>query len=104
MPYRLAEGTQLNVDANANTVTASIDMNFARDLAFQVIANSGSHSNHVVKLQVSMDDSNWFTTSQSITGVGITPTSFMNLARYARLKVTTAEGAPSTVDLTLQAK
>ena len=98
------EGTQLNIDANANTVTQSIDMSSAKDISFQVIANTGTHATHVVKLQVSMDDSNWFTTSLSVTGTGITSSSFFNIARFARLKVTTVEGAASTVDLTMQAK
>ena len=91
------EGTQLGIDANANTVTQSLDMRNARDVVFQVIANSGTHATHVVTLQVSMDDTNWFTTSFSLTGVGITSTSFLNLAKFARLKVTTVEGAVASV-------
>lgn len=98
------EGTQLNIDANANTVSQALDISRARDISFQVIANSGTHATHVVKLEVSMDKTNWFTTSLSITGTGITTTSFFSLTKFARLKVTTVEGAASTVDLTMQAK
>ncbi len=110
MPYNpsqgstFVDGTQLGIDANANTVTQSLDMSRARDVSFQVIANTGTHATHVVTLQVSMDDTNWFTTSLSVTGTGVTSSSFFNVAKFARLKVTTVEGAASTVDLTMQAK
>ena len=99
-----AEGTQLSIDANASTVTQALDMAKAKDVSFQVIANSGAHANHVLTLQVSMDETNWFTTSLKVTGTGVTTSSFFNIARFARLKVTTLEGAASTVDVTIQAK
>ena len=99
-----AESIELNVDANANTVTPSLDMSNARDVIFQVIGNAGLHTTHVVKLQVSLDDVNWRTTVLSVTGEGISDGSSLNIAKFARLKVTTVEGAASTVDLTMQAK
>jgi len=90
-------------DADATTVSASLEIKENYNLCFDVLANTGTHSTHVVTLQISSDDSTWTDTAHIITGVGIKD-NVQTAARYVRLKVTTNEGAASTVDWHIQAK
>jgi len=110
MPYNptpsstFIEDIQTNVDANANTTTSSMDIRNASFLRFQVAAKTGTHTTHVIALEVSMDGTIWNTTEVNVTGTGMSNTSSRNVARYVRFKVSTVEGAASTVDLILQGK
>ncbi len=66
-------------------------------------ANTGGNTTHIVTLQCSLDDTNWNNTAATVTGVGLQDNTQVS-ARYVRLKVTTAEGSASTVDVIIQAK
>lgn len=96
---------QLNTEVNADTssTTTSIEMGDASLAALYVVANTGTHATHVTTLQVSPDGTNWFDTSHTITGVGNLHN--ISCAAYEiRAKVTTHEGATSTVDITVLIK
>ena len=92
------------VDSNDDTaVTASLDIATQRHLCLDVVAASGTHGTEVVTLQFSVDDSVWQASAITQAGAGFTDDITIN-ARYVRVKVTTAEGGASTVDITIQAK
>ena len=60
-----------------------------------VCGDSGSHSSHVVTLQVSPNGTDWFDTNDTVTGTGFVKQDLI-VATEIRAKVTTAEGATST--------
>ena len=94
---------QIGINANATTLSPSIDTRGALNFAAQVIANTGTSATHVVTVQTSPDDTNW--TDSSVTVAQATVNDNNTTAfRYIRLKVTTNEGGPSTVDWYLNAK
>jgi len=88
---------------NTSSVTETFDISENDFLSWQVLAKSGSHSSHILTLQCSFDDVNWQNTSSTITGVGFKNNVQMT-TKYMRVKVTTAEGSASTVDVIIQAK
>lgn len=94
--------TGLNADSTA-TVSSSLDIGGAKTVFFSVAANTGTHASHIVTLQCSADGSSWSDTSSTLTGVGAVD-NISIAARHVRLKVTTAEGASSTIDIVIQAK
>ncbi|MBL4820131.1 MAG: hypothetical protein JKY98_03935 [Gammaproteobacteria bacterium] len=88
------------LDSDASSVSTALVMEGAKLAAFFVVANTGTHATHVITMQVSPDGTNWFDTSHTITGVG----NLHNIgcaAEQIRCKVTTLEGATSTVDITI---
>ena len=91
------------VDANATTTTVSLHVDDNKKVAFHVVAATGSHATHVITLQCSLDDSNWFDTSSTITGLGVVNNVDI-ITHFVRLKVTTNEGSASTVNIIIQAK
>lgn len=100
----VAELAQTGLNANATTLSNSLDIGNAALVIFQVLANSGSHSTHVLTLQCSVDDTNWNDVSgATLTGVGVNG-EITVASQYVRLKVTTNEGGASTVDIIIQAK
>lgn len=88
------------VNANASSTTTPLTMGDAKLLGFYVVANSGTHASHRAMLQISPDGVNWFDTTHVVTGVG-------NLhdigcaTEEVRIKISTLEGAASTVDITI---
>ena len=95
--------SETGIDANAATVSPSIDMREAFNFAAQVIASTGTSATHIVTVQTSPDDTNW--TDSSVTLAQATINDKNTTAfRYIRLKVTTLEGGASTVDWYLNAK
>jgi len=98
-----AEQKDTGVDANATTTTTVLHVEDNTKIAFHVVAASGAHTTHVITLQCSLDNSNWFDTSSTITGVGLLE-NIDTTCHFARLKVTTNEGGASTVDTIIQAK
>lgn len=96
--------SESGLDANStSTVTDAFDISNNNFVAWQVLANTGVHNTHIIKLQGSIDKINWATTSSSITGIGIND-NVQITARYIRFKVTTAEGATSTVNILAHSK
>jgi len=98
--------TQHTLAADANdtaTVTTSIDLELCREVFFTVEADTGTSTTHVVTLQMSADNSNWHDhASAAVTGLGFASGTVG--ARWCRLKVTTAQGAASTVNLRVNAR
>lgn len=97
---------QATTGINANstiTVTTGLDIKENQYISWQVIANTGANTTHVITLQCSLDNSTWQNTASTVTGVGIED-NIQVTARYVRLKVTTAEGGASTVNVLLNAK
>ena len=67
----LVELSETGIDANAATTTASLDLGHAKTVCFHVVANTGTHATHVISLQVSLDNVNWTTTGQTVSGAGL---------------------------------
>jgi len=104
MATKFSENTQTGLDANStSTVSSSLDIAENNWVCYTILANTGTHATHVITLQCSPDDTNWYNTASTITGVGIIDNVQIG-ARYVRLKVTTAEGGTSTVDVIIQGK
>jgi len=94
------------LDANDTaSVTDALDLELAKSVFVSVEAASGAHTAHVLSIQVSADGAAWFLLGGSTTITGL---NFLNAievsARYMRMKVTTAEGGASTVNVRVQAK
>jgi len=96
--------TTTDFDANSTaSVTTSLDIKENNWVSFQVIANTGGNTTHIITLQCSLNNSTWQNTSSTITSVGIKD-NIQVTARFIRLKVTTAEGSASTVDVIINSK
>lgn len=89
------------VDTNVlNTTTTPLRMDGAKNASLYVVANTGAHANHVLTLQVSHDNSNWYDTTHTVTGVNNEHDIYC-IAGWVRAKVTTAEGGASTSDVSI---
>lgn len=98
-----SERTATAVNTNVlDTVTQSLYINGNRGIGLHIYADSGTHASHVVTVQVSANDTDWTDTTLSIMGVGSVEGE--TTAQYIRAKVTTAEGANSTVNIYLTSK
>ena len=91
------------VDANAASTTTVLHIEDNNKIAYHVVAASGTHATHVITLQCSLDNSNWFDSASTITGLGVVNNVDIT-SHYVRLKVTTLEGGVSTVNTIVQAK
>ena len=98
-----SELTQTGLDANTTTLSNSLDVSDNKSIAYSISSNTGTHSTHIITLQCSLDDSEWFDTNSSITGLGVENNIFI-ITQFVRLKVTTNEGDTSTVDIIIQGK
>jgi len=87
---------------NSGAVTASLYINGNKTIGIYVHAATGTHGTHVLTVQVSADDINWFDSSNTITGIGYVEAD--TIAQYVRVKVTTPESATSTCDLYITSK
>jgi hypothetical protein len=92
------------VDANVlNTVTASIALDDARNVALYTVAASGTHATHVTTLQISPNGTDWFDTAHTVPGLGFFHDTVC-VGTEVRAKITTAEGAVSTIDIYIVGK
>lgn len=98
-----SELKETGVDANATSTTASLHVEDNKKVAFHVVAATGTHATHIITLQCSLDNSNWFDTASTITGLGVVNNVDI-ITHFVRLKVTTNEGGASTVDIIIQGK
>ena len=101
-PIRKKNAGEVAKDAglNANSTSSvggSIYTGGAASVTLQVVGVTGTHATHVVKLQGSVDNTNWTDTATTLTGNGAAVLSSPAYP-YHRAKVTTAEGATSTID------
>jgi len=90
----------VGVNANAASTTTALEMGDAKSLGFYIVANSGTSTTHVCKLQISPNGTDWQDTTHTVTGIGNLH-DISCIADYVRIKVTTAQGAVSTVDITV---
>jgi hypothetical protein len=91
------------LDANSTSSTGTaLTLAGAKRVALQVDGATGTHATHIVKIQVSADGVTYHDSSATVTGEGFAELD--TALAYARAKVTTAEGAASTIDIVLQAK
>jgi hypothetical protein len=88
------------IDANATSTTTSLSIIGNYKLGVIVVGATGTHATHVVTLQTSLDDSVWVDTATTVTGEGRSTLDDV-VGLFARAKVTTNEGAVSTVDITI---
>ena len=98
------EKTETGLNANSlGAVTTAIELDEDEHLGIFILDNSGTHATHVITIQASPDNTNWFDTSYTLTGTG-----FLNnttiITRYIRAKVTTAEGAASVINVCVVGK
>ena len=100
MPRKSNSHTDAALDANALTAGTTMPTHDATYVSIDVKADTGAHANHIVTLQVSFNGTDWFDTSNTITGVG-RKTNVLCIAPYVRAKVTTVESGSSTIDLTI---
>lgn len=95
--------TTIGVDANNTaSVTNGVDSSQADRAIFYVEPNTGTNAAHVLEFQCSHDDTTYHSiTGANLTGVGYYAFDCKNF-NYLRVKVKTAEGGVSTVDVTIQ--
>ena len=95
----------LNVDANStSSTTTPVVMGSARKVGLYVSASGdGLHTNHIITLQASGDGAKYFNTTHTITGVGAL-FDIDCICTHVRAKVTTVQGAASTVDISVVVK
>lgn len=88
---------------NTATTTAGVDVITCDQLTFYVIPGDGAHENHVVTLQFSPEDvdGSYQDSPHTITKGGCLHVNDIESISWARLKVTTPEGAVSTCDLAI---
>ena len=98
-----SELKQTGLDANATTTSTSLDVQDNENVAFSIVAATGTHATHVVTLQCSLDDSAWQDTTTTQAGVGVKDNVPIT-TKFVRLKVTTDEGGTSTIDIIIQGK
>jgi len=93
----------LALDANASSATAAIDLELAKEVFFTVEDDTGSHTTHVLTLQMSADGTNWHNHgSAAVTGLGFSSGTVG--ARWCRIAVTTLQGGASTVNVRVNAR
>jgi len=97
------DATTTGLDANNTaSVTNGVDTSQADRAIFYVDANTGTNAAHVLEFQCSYDNTNWHSISgANLTGIGYYAFDCKNF-NYLRVKVKTAEGGVSTVDVTIQ--
>lgn len=96
--------TFTGIDANSEgAVTGSITLGLFGRVGLFVTGTSGTHSTHVVTLQLSPDGVKWFDTDHVFTGVGNDHDAVCT-GQEIRAKVTTAEGSASIIEIDLVSK
>ena len=97
------ESIDTAMDADANSVTTSLDIMGCAVIFAEVTADTGAHTTHVVAIQCSADGVVWNDSSTTIAQLG-----FVNniaiISRFVRARVSTKEGEASTINITIQAK
>ena len=92
--YSLSE-TGINANSTSS-VTAAMTIGDTGHVGLFIAGSGGSHSTHVVTLQISPDGIKWFDTVHTITGTGNLHDEICT-ALEVRAQVTTAEGSSSTI-------
>jgi len=104
MVTKFSQHIEIGLDANSlGAVSASLEIKENTITSMQIIANTGGNTTHQIDLQCSTNNVNWHDVGSGVIGIGIEDGLTVG-ARYIRARVSTAEGAASTVDVYLQAK
>lgn len=94
----------LNLNANdTNTVTPAMTLGSRSLVGFEIIGVSGTHNTHVFTLQVSPDNTTWYSTGTTLTNNGMVAGVTVAFP-FARLKCSTAQGGASVVNSRMFAK
>jgi len=88
---------------NSGTSTTSFDIRDNDKVCFSLVGSTATLGTAVVTLECSLDETTWFATANTITGDGVKDNIDI-IARFVRLKITTAEGTAGTALLRLNAK
>jgi len=93
------------LDMNAlNDETPGYAIHDCTTVSVYVKGETGTHSTHVITLEIFTEPNSWIPTSHTITGVGSLPTGSLNLlGRRIKAKVTTVEGSASTATVYIMA-
>ena len=96
---------ELNETVNANTLTSTntLEVRSCEALIMYVIGRSGSHKNHIVKLETSPNNFDWMPYEIEISGNGCGKSMDIDFLKYVRASVTTVEGAESEIEIYIQA-
>jgi len=96
---------ELNETVNANTLTSTstLEVRSCEALIMYVIDRSGSHNNHIIKLEASPNNIDWMPYEIEINGVGCGKSMDIDFLKYVRASVTTKEGSTSEVEIFIQA-
>lgn len=86
-----------------NSVSASQDVSDIQTLVVNVAQASGNIAGAVVTVEQSIDGTTWVSTGVTIAAAALSANIQIN-TQFMRLKVTTASGAASTADCTIQGK
>lgn len=97
--------TLINLDTNTvGSLTNSIDITNHSMFGWFVDAKSGSHDNHRIGLQVSLDNINWRSANSGLEGANVRSEQHDFPYGYIRFRVSKAEGSASEVDIVVNAK
>lgn len=88
---------------STSSVTTGVDVSMQKAVSVHVRLTSGGFGIAVITLQTSADNSNWDSTSSTLTAVGVLENIGV-ASRYVRVKVTTAAGLAGTATVDIQAK
>ena len=90
---------ETGVDANStSSVTAAMPIGDSNHVSLFITGTTGTHGTHVVTMQISPDGVKWFSTAHVVTGLGSLHDEICT-ALEVRAKITTAEGAASTIEI-----
>ena len=95
-------GSALNTGV-LNSTTSSFDVSPFTSFVVSVVQSSGTITGSVVTIQTSLNGSDWFDSVNTVAGELLSGT-FNIVAKYMRLKVTTASAIASTADILIRAR
>lgn len=101
---RFDEVITLGMNTNSSgALTSSLDVREATLIALLVVGKTGTHASHIITLQSSPNDTDWFDMTDTLTGDGVLH-DVSCACKFIRAKVTTPEGGTSTCDVYIQIK
>ena len=100
--FRQTKDFALNANSTS-TVSSVLDITNSEHITFSVSDDTGSHGNHTVTLQCSLDGTTFFNTESTLDGLGVVD-NIPSASKFVRLKVTQSEGGTSTINTIIQAK
>jgi hypothetical protein len=93
-----------NSSINMNSTSSAskpVELSTNKSIGVHIVSVSGTHVTHVVTLQLSPNNINWVDTTTTATGSDKYMSKNDCFGKYARVKVSTAEGAASVCDISI---